>query len=364
MKVDASVGWARALLLSSSLPASISCAETPVVAPPAVAQPSAADAQVPSLDTSFRWSSSDPLIGPLPDDAHPVLSIKDPTVVYFGERWHVFATTASEGGGWSLVYLSFKDWSAAATAPQYHLGDLPALRGYHAAPQVFFFAPQKKWYLVFQSGQPQYSTTDDITKPDSWSKPTDFFPAEPASVAANKGPGGWLDFWTICDEASCYLFFTDDNGSFYRSRTSLAAFPRGFDEPVVAMRGTKQSLYEASSTYRVEETKRYLTLVEAFGPDGQRYFRSFTAEALDGDWKPLAASWEEPFAGLNNVAFESGKPWTRDVSHGELLRTGYDQTLSVSLSNLRFLYQGTAPQAPDVEYHRIPYRLGLLTRSK
>jgi hypothetical protein len=340
----------------------IACADKPAEHPPATSrQPSAA---VEPLRTGapFRWRSSPPLVGPLADATHPIVSIKDPSIVYFAERWHLFATTASESGAWSLVYLSFRDWAEAATAKQHHLGDLPALTGYHAAPQIFFFAPHQKWYLVFQSGQPQYSTTDDLSKPESWSKPQDFFPAEPASVRANKGAGGWLDFWNICDAAACYLFFTDDNGSFYRSRTSISAFPQGFAEPVVVMRASKEELYEASATYLVQETKQYLTLIEAIGPEGRRYFRSFVAAALDDEWKPLAATWEHPFAGANNVEFEDGKPWTRDISHGELLRSGHDQTLSVSLNSLRFLYQGVAPEQSQQEYFRIPYRLGLLTR--
>jgi Glycosyl hydrolase family 62 len=352
-------GLAVALGLGVS---TLSCAEKSAVSPRSLTQESGA-AHPTRLRAPFRWRSTGPLIGPRPDPSHPIISLKDPSVVFFEGRWHLFATTANERGEWSMVYISFADWAEAAAAQPFHLGDLPVLRGYHCAPHVFFFAPQKKWYLIFQSGQPQYSTTDDISKPDSWSAPTDFFPAEPASIAASRREGGgWLDFWTICDDASCYLFFTNDNGSLFRSRTNLAAFPRGFDEPVVAMRSTKEELYEASATYRIDETRQYLTLVEAFGPDEQRFFRSFVSDSLDGAWRPLAATFDNPFAGERNVVFESGTPWTRDISHGELLRSGYDQTLGVSLANMRFLYQGVAPESSNVQYVRLPYRLGLLTR--
>jgi hypothetical protein len=313
---------------------------------------------------SFEWSSSDPLIEPMADDAHPILSVKDPSIVRFEDRYHVFATTANETGSWSMVYLSFGDWSEAASAPQHYLSDNPVLAGYHAAPQVFFFAPHGKWYLIFQSGQPQYSTTDDIEKPESWTRPVNFFAAEPPTVLANKGSGGWLDFWIICDDALCHLFFTDDNGSFYRSQTSLDDFPEGFADPVIALEGTKETLFEGSSTYRVDETNQYLTLIEAFGPSGQRFYRSFVADTLDGEWTPLADSWANPFAGTNNVTYESGNAWTRDVSHGELIRSGHDQRLSVSLSCLRFLYQGAPTGSTAVEYFRIPYRLALLTRAE
>jgi hypothetical protein len=313
---------------------------------------------------SFQWSSSDPLVTPMADDAHPILSVKDPSIVRFDDRYHVFATTANEAGSWSMVYFSFGDWSEAATAPQHYLSDNPVLAGYHAAPQVFFFAPQNKWYLIFQSGQPQYSTTDDISKPESWTRPVNFFASEPPTVLANKGSGGWLDFWIICDDALCHLFFTDDNGSFYRSQTSVEAFPEGFVDPVIALKGTKETLFEGSSTYRVDETNQYLTLIEAFGPSGQRFYRSFVADRLDGEWTPLADSWDNPFAGTNNVTYESGNAWTRDVSHAELIRSGHDQRLTVSLSCLRFLYQGAPTGSTGVEYFRIPYRLALLTRTE
>ncbi|MGC4091133.1 MAG: non-reducing end alpha-L-arabinofuranosidase family hydrolase [Polyangiaceae bacterium] len=262
-----------------------------------------------------------------------------------------------------MIYTSFADWKDAPNATQYYLNENPALTGYHCAPQVFFFAPQNKWYLVFQSGQPQYSTNDDIARPEAWTKPVNFFATEPATVKANKGSGGWLDFWVICDQARCHLFFTDDNGELFRSQTKVEDFPNGFEEPVIAIQGTKETLFEGSASYRVEETNGYLTMVEGFGPSGQRFYQSFVSDALDGEWTEAQATWENPFAGLNNVSFASGVTWSQQVSHGELIRSGYDQTLSISLRDLRFLYQGVDPKKGNPEYFRLPYRLALLTRS-
>lgn len=317
-----------------------------------------------ALPSTFRWSSSDALIVPKPDARHPIVSIKDPSIVRYDGAWHVFATTANEVGSWSMVYLSFVDFADAPAATQHHLGDEATLGGYHAAPQVFFFEPHGKWYLIFQSGQPQYSTNDDLTSTGTWTRPENFFPAEPQAVKDNKGTGGWLDFFVICDYAKCHLFFTDDNGTVYRSETAIADFPNGFGEPVVTMKATKNELFEGSAHYLVEETGQYLTLVEAIGPTSRRYYRAFLADSLDGTWTELAGTWEAPFAGINNVTFQSGTEWTRDVSHGELLRTTYDQTPTISLSCLRFLYQGVDPkQIPD-EYFQYEYRLGLLTRTE
>jgi endo-1,4-beta-xylanase len=316
------------------------------------------------LPSSFTWSASDPLIAPRADESHPILSIKDPTIVRYDGRYHLFATTASETGSWSMVYSSFADFAEAGSAQQHYLGDYPMLAGYHAAPQVFYFEPQQRWYLIFQSGQPQYTTSEDISDPSSWVRPVNFFAKEPAIVTENKGAGTWLDFWIVCDDAKCHLFFTDDNGQLYRSETAIGDFPEGFGEPVIAIDGTKETLFEGSATYRIAGTNQYLTLVEAFGPNGQRYYRSFVADTLDGEWTPLAATFDAPFASETNVTFESGMKWTRDISHGELLRDGYDQTLTASLSCLRFLFQGVDPTLRPAQYYQFPYRLALLTRTE
>ena len=53
-------------------------------------------------------------------------------------------------------------------------------------------------------------------------------------------------------------------------------------------------------------------------------------------------------------------PTTKDISHGELLRDGYDETMTIDLNNLRMLYQGRDP-AIRTNYGLLPYRLGLLT---
>lgn len=70
-------------------------------------------AQPPS---SFRWSSSGQLISPRPDASHPVVSVKDPTVIQANGKWHVFMTTANTAGNWSLAYTSFTGPRTSATA--------------------------------------------------------------------------------------------------------------------------------------------------------------------------------------------------------------------------------------------------------
>ena len=79
---------------------------------------------------------------------------------------------------------------------------------------------------------------------------------------------------------------------------------------------------------------------------------------------PEADTYEKPFAGINNVTFEEGvEPWTRDISHGELIRDGYDETLTIDPKNLQMLYQGRDPTSVG-PYHSLPYQLGLLNQDK
>lgn len=219
-----------------------------------------------------------------------------------------------------------------------------------------------RWYLVYQAGPPMFSTADRPDDPTRWTAPAPFFATTPGIIDKN---GGWLDFWVICDAGSCHPFFSDDKGRFYRSTTSVEQFPRGFSEPVVVMADAEAArLYEACNVYKLKSSGKFLALIEAFdqGSESRRYFRSFTADKLDGAWTVLHDGAASPFAGERNVAF-AGAPWTRDISHGELIRAGYDETLLLDdTTPLRYLFQGFPPNASTDDYGAIPWSLGLLTQ--
>jgi Glycosyl hydrolase family 62/Transposase IS66 family len=96
---------------------------------------------------------------------------------------------------------------------------------------------------------------------------------------------------------------------------------------------------------------------------GRRYFRSWTSTALDGQWTPLADTEANPFIRSSNVTFAPGvTPWTQDFSHGEMIRSGVDQNLTIDPCHLQFLYQGEDPSASG-DYSQLPWRLGLLTQT-
>jgi hypothetical protein len=167
----------------------------------------------------------------------------------------------------------------------------------------------------------------------------------------------WIDFWVICDESKAHLFFTSNNGLMWRAETALADFPRGWSRPEIVLR---DDIFEASHTYKIKGAQQYLTIVEAQGKGGRRYYKAYLAQRLDGAWKAIAATAENPFAGWSNVR-DSGRHWTDSISHGELLRTGIDERMEIDVENLKFLFQGVSDaRRAGKKYGDIPWELGLL----
>jgi enterochelin esterase-like enzyme len=336
------------------------------------------------LGKPLQWQSTGALVAPQNDPTHFLYSVKDPTVFRYKDKWHVYATAfmvsgsaAAElmrpgasapapggrrpdnRGGWSMVYLSFADWKDAPKARLFYMDTVPGFGGYKCAPEVFYFTPQKKWYYIFQTQPPAYCTSETPDDPKYWTSPQPFFaPGTPM-------PRLPIDYHCIGDGEHMYLFFTGDDGNFYRSRTAYAEFPKGFSNPVIAMRGTRDTVFEGSFTYKIKGTDKYLTCVEAMSP--KRYFRAYVAGKLDGEWYPVEGldTYEKPFAGSNNVTFAQGvEPWSGQVSHGEMVRDGNDERMILDPNNLLFLYQGISDEDHRGDYGRLPYKLGLLRAVK
>jgi len=305
----------------------------------------------------FHWSSTAPLVGPETGRQDPCHAIKDPTFVFADDRWHVFATIKCKSGTY-MKNLSFADWKLAHAAKR---NVIKLVDSYHCAPQVFYFRPQKKWYLIYQWADteheyfgPAFSTLDDVGKPESLTPPKMLYPKKPANVQ------GWLDFWVICDDAKAHLFFTSLNGLMWRAETKLAEFPHGWSDPQIVLKG---DVFEASHTYRLRGfDNKFLTIIEAQGPRGSRYYKAYVADRLDGTWKPLADSYYKPFAGAKNVEFAGGvEAWTDSISHGELVRDGVDETMTIDPQRLQFVFQGCSAQDRQGKgYGGFPWRLGML----
>lgn len=299
------------------------------------------------LPTTFKWKDYGK---PIAEPKNNWIAIKDFTMVHYNNQYIVYMTYTPQGGGFKAAYMTpFATFADAAAATQAVMpNNLPGV-----APELIYFTPKNTWVFSTQwcGGQFCYTTGSDPTKPTSFAAQTK------SLLTENITPNAPIDQVVICDDANCYLFYADDKGNIYRGSMAKANFPGQFSgTKKILSESNSAKLFEAVEVYKLKGQKKYIMIVECGYP---RYFRAFTATDLAGTWTPIANTIDAatPFAGKSNVT----NGWSNDISHGEIVRTGYDEYREIDPCNLQMIYQGLTGSG---DYNSLPYKMGYLTFTK
>ena len=79
----------------------------------------------------FSWHLSQPLLSSIECPHDPCVSVKDPTIVYYEEQWHLFCSIRSAVRSHQIENVSFDKW-VNTNQTQRHI--LRCRDGYFCAP--------------------------------------------------------------------------------------------------------------------------------------------------------------------------------------------------------------------------------------
>ena len=287
------------------------------------------------------WRVDAPILFRAQAEPYDHYAVKDPSIVFSGGRYHMFYTGANASGGWQMLYSSASTLEGFRTAPHVYLSRIG--ESYFAAPEVFFFEPHGRWYLIYQDGRfgAAYATTTNVADPNSWSGP------QSLGISGNLG---W-DYYVICDSSTCYMYNSPSDGSrrIFVRRTPVGNFPTGWSAPTVALTDT----FEGVNVYRSLADGQYYLVVEDYLDN--RYYELWQSSSAGGPWTRVAERW----AWRGNLVYNASQ-WTTSVSHGEFIRAGVNQRLEINdINRVDFLIQGTT-QLSCCPYQQIPWDLGII----
>ena len=292
-----------------------------------------------SVNASPKWYADARCFLDGPTGSFDDISVKDPSIVYYGGKWHLFYT-GRDANMWRMGYATASRIEDLKNAQHVLITSVNA-GSYYCAPQVFWFEAKGKWYLIYQSNGACFSTNTDINNPNGWTPVSQMFSAS------------GVDFWCISDGSYVYCFWSPQDGSYTikRRRTTVANFPYNWEGVTTVCSGT----FEAPHVYKNKADGRYYMIVE----DINRYFELWTATDLNGTWTKVAEQW----AAKSNLV-ETAEHWTDQVSHGEIIRSGYNEKMEVdNLDHCLILIQGVV-NGNYGDYYKIPYDLGLIHNYK
>ncbi len=339
----------------------------------------------------MKWKVSKSILKKGDADAFDNVAVKDPSIVFYDGKYHVFYTSKNfkdNKYGVGCGYVAAESLEKLADAKRYNLSGI--IDSNIIAPQVFYFAPQKLWYMFAHRYNreekpnltPIYLTNPDIDNVNGWSKPKDL-------QTGKSNDDFWIDFWVICDDVKAHLFYSDQKGSVLRMECPLDNFPNGFadskEEISLTVTGKNDTgewiMFEAEHVFFAKKQKLYLIQLECgyevpplkgdkggckhFGDARNRFFIGMVADKLEGPWRRVENSENEFFAEAKNLFNEDGtKSKYSQVSHPEFIRSGYDQKLEIDdLDNMKILIQSfdSSKTPDDYDYNELPWELAVIS---
>lgn len=332
-----------------------------------------------------KWTVSKPVFTKGSPNDFDNVAVKDPSIVYYNGKYHLFYTAKSskqaEGG---LKYDIDTGYVCAAkleglnSAKRYNFRDI--VGEIVIAPQVFYFSPQKLWYIVGHtkvSGKPNlapiYMTNTDIENVYGWSKPK-------ILKTGKSNKEFWIDFWVICDDDNAHFFYANQKASVLRMQCPIESFPEGLADAkgqiALTLKGEddkgKWEMFEAEHVYHVKNPDKYLIILECgyyepkknwYGDARKRFMTAMVADRLEGPWSRLENDDNEFFANADALFNEDGsKSAYTQVSHLELIRSGYDQKLEIDDLNIEILFQSFdgSDTPDDYNYNELPWELAVM----
>jgi hypothetical protein len=316
--------------------AATNCSGTTTTTTAASTTTTTASSTTTTTSGSGTWSIQPRCFQDGPSGSFDDIAVKDPSIVSSGGQYHLFYT-GRNSSAWSIGYASASSISGLNSATHTKLSSLGSGSGI-AAPQVFYFGAKGRWYLICQNGTTaSYSTNTSISNPGGW------------SGLQSMGFSGGLDYWCIVDGSTVYCFYAANDGShtIKRRSTSVSSFPTGWSSASTVATDT----FEAPHVYKNNADGKFYMMVEEIS----RYQELWSASSPGGTWTKVSEQW----AHINNATF-TGEHWTNQISHGEILRAGTDETLPISsINNCQVLIQGTTGSG---DYASLPYDLGLMSK--
>ena len=312
----------------------------------------------------ITWKVDRPVFAASPKGNFDDASVKDPSIVFYNNKWHLFYSGLSQDRGLQIGYVNGDKLDGLMEGKRHMLEffNVENLAKKYAAPQVFFFEPHQKWYLVFQGYwndvQPLYSCNDNIEDPSRWTQPKLLMPKFEQN--------SWVDFYVICDQEYAYLTYSRDYRSVYAVRTEIENFPEGFDtdHPIKLIDDPNIEFGEAAHIYRAQGTVEYHMIYESsdLTNNRERRYSLYSANNIAGPWIVKCADYASKELLKRS---RDNKGWPEEVSHGEMIRTNFSQCMEYDPVSVRFLMQGIVSSergkhyTPD-QYWMLPWKLGIL----